>query len=77
MTRMIGERITYRTADGIRVPGTWRHAFIRNGDHYLTDLCVYADGLIDCWGLVTLDEFERKPRSGWVATRLPTPPVPG
>ncbi|MEU3852188.1 NADAR family protein [Streptomyces sp. NPDC029554] len=68
---MIGNRITSRTADGVRVPGTWRHAFIRNGDYYLTDLFIYADGLIDCWGLVTLEEFERKLRSGWVATELP------
>ncbi|MGW1881574.1 NADAR family protein [Streptomyces sp. NPDC001970] len=68
---MIGNRITYRMADGIRVPGTWRHAFIRNGDYHLTDLFIYADGLIDCWGLVTLDEFEEKLRRGWVATELP------
>ncbi|MDQ1022158.1 NADAR family protein [Streptomyces afghaniensis] len=68
---MIGNRITYRTADGVRVPGTWRHAFIRNGDYFLTDLFIYADGLIDCWGLVTLDEFEEKLRRGWVATELP------
>ncbi|AVZ77766.1 DUF1768 domain-containing protein [Streptomyces lunaelactis] len=68
---MIGNRITHRMADGIRVPGTWRHAFIRNGDYHLTDLFIYADGLINCWGLVTLDEFERKLRSGWVATELP------
>lgn len=68
---MIGRRVTHRMADGVRVPGTWRHAFIRNGDYYLTDLLIYADGLIDCWGLVTLDEFERKLRSGWVATELP------
>ncbi|MEV4332018.1 NADAR family protein [Streptomyces sp. NPDC049597] len=68
---MIGRRVTHRTADGVRVPGTWRHAFIRNGDYYLTDLFIYADGLIDCWGLVTLDEFEQKLRSGWVATELP------
>ncbi|MER7406123.1 NADAR family protein [Streptomyces sp. NPDC000070] len=68
---MIGNRITYRTADGVRVPGTWRHAFIRNGDHFLTDLFIYADGLIDCWGLVTLEEFEEKLRRGWVATELP------
>ncbi|MFF5899594.1 NADAR family protein [Streptomyces argenteolus] len=69
---MIGNRITYRTADGVRIPGTWRHTFIRNGGNYfLTDLFVYADGLIDCWGLVTLDEFEGKLRSGWVATDLP------
>ncbi|MFD0023250.1 NADAR family protein [Streptomyces sp. NPDC058382] len=69
---MIGNRITHRTADGIRIPGTWRHAFICNGGtFFLTDLFIYADGLIDCWGLVTLDEFERKLRSGWVATELP------
>ncbi|MEU5593651.1 NADAR family protein [Streptomyces sp. NPDC020298] len=68
---MIGRRITYRTADGKRVPGTWRHAFIRNFDYHLTDLFIYADGLVDCWGLVTLEEFEEKLRSGWVATELP------
>ncbi|MFE3074388.1 NADAR family protein [Streptomyces sp. NPDC059247] len=69
---MIGNRITYRTADGVRIPGTWRHAFICNGGHYfLTDLFIYADGLIDCWGLVTVEEFEEKLRTGWVATSFP------
>ncbi|MFJ8032470.1 MULTISPECIES: NADAR family protein [unclassified Streptomyces] len=68
---MIGKRNTYRVVDGVRIPGTWRHAFIRNGSHFLTDLVIYADGLVDCWGLVTLDEFEEKVRSGWVATTLP------
>ncbi|GJF33450.1 hypothetical protein KNE206_61500 [Kitasatospora sp. NE20-6] len=69
---MIGNRITHRTADGVRIPGTWRHAFIRNGGHYfLTDLFIYADGLVDCWGLVTVEEFEEKLRTGWVATSLP------
>ncbi|MFI9004703.1 NADAR family protein [Streptomyces sp. NPDC053541] len=69
---MIGNRITHRTADGVRIPGTWRHAFICNGGTYfLTDLFIYADGLVDCWELVTLDEFEKKLRSGWVATSLP------
>ncbi|MFF4323506.1 NADAR family protein [Streptomyces sp. NPDC001568] len=69
---MIGNRTTHRTADGVRVPGTWRHAFICNGGSYfLTDLFIYADGLVDCWELVTLDEFEEKLRSGWVATHLP------
>ncbi|WP_406491689.1 hypothetical protein OG936_00440 [Streptomyces sp. NBC_00846] len=32
---------------------------------------IHADGLIDCWGLVTLEEFQEKLRSGWVATSLP------
>ncbi|MDH6711307.1 putative NAD-dependent protein-ADP-ribosyltransferase YbiA (DUF1768 family) [Kitasatospora sp. MAA19] len=69
---MIGNRITHRTADGVRIPGTWRHVFIRNGGHYfLTDLFIYADGLIDCWGLVTVEEFEEKLRTGWVATSFP------
>lgn len=69
---MIGNRTTHRTADGVRVPGTWRHAFICNGGSYfLTDLFIYADGLVDCWELVTLDEFEKKLHSGWVATSLP------
>ncbi|TWF84337.1 NADAR family protein [Streptomyces capillispiralis] len=68
---MIGNRITYRTADGVRVPGTWRHAFLRNFDYHLIDLFIYADGLVDCWGLVTLEEFEKQVRSGRVATELP------
>ncbi|MFJ9644056.1 NADAR family protein [Streptomyces sp. NPDC004244] len=69
---MIGSRITHRTADGVRIPGTWRHAFICNGGSYfLTDLFIYADGLVDCWELVTLEEFEEKLRTGWVATSLP------
>ncbi|MFF4542576.1 NADAR family protein [Streptomyces aureus] len=69
---MPSNRITHRTADGVRIPGTWRHVFIRNGEHYfLTDLFIYADGLIDCWGLVTIEEFEEKLRTGWVATSLP------
>ncbi|MFK4693037.1 putative NAD-dependent protein-ADP-ribosyltransferase YbiA (DUF1768 family) [Streptomyces pristinaespiralis] len=70
--RMIGNRTTHRTADGVRIPGTWRHAFIRNGGQYfLTDLFIFADGIVDCWGFVTLDEFEKKLRSGWVATSFP------
>ncbi|MCM2418952.1 NADAR family protein [Streptomyces sp. RKAG293] len=61
---------TYRHVDGEQIPGITRPAFIRNGSYYLTDLIIYADGLIDCWGLVDLAEFEEKLRSGWVATTL-------
>jgi hypothetical protein len=61
----------WRNVDGERIEGTWRHAFIRNGrDYYLTDLFIYADGMVDYWGLVTLEEFEGKLASGWVATTL-------
>ncbi|MEV6110041.1 NADAR family protein [Streptomyces sp. NPDC051940] len=66
------QRRTWRDVDGERIEGTWRHAFICNGGTYfLTDLVVYADGLIDCWGLVTLEEFAGKLASGWIATELP------
>ncbi|MGW1466353.1 NADAR family protein [Streptomyces sp. NPDC002308] len=63
---------TWRDVDGERIEGTWRHAFIRNGSRYfLTDLLIYADGMVDCWGLETLDGFAGKLASGWVATDLP------
>jgi predicted NAD-dependent protein-ADP-ribosyltransferase YbiA (DUF1768 family) len=64
---------TYRTLDdGERIEGTWRPIFINNGGTYFqTDLKIYADGLIDCWGLVDLDGLRNKVRTGWVATRIP------
>ena len=66
---MVVWRRTWRAVDGERIEGTWRHAFIRNGGTYhLSDLMIYADGMVDCWGLVTLDEFATKLASGWVAT---------
>src|ERR1044071_3791621 len=50
-----------RTAS--RIEGTWRTVFINNGGtHYLTDLKIYADGLIDCWGLVDLDRSDPRGR---------------
>ncbi|MEV4139640.1 NADAR family protein [Dactylosporangium sp. NPDC049742] len=64
-------RRTYRFVDGERIEGTWRPIFIRNGDTYfLTELFVFADGVIDCWGWVDLDGLREKLASGWVATRL-------
>jgi predicted NAD-dependent protein-ADP-ribosyltransferase YbiA (DUF1768 family) len=65
-------RKTYRLIDGEQIEGTTRPIFIRNGDAYfLTDLRVFADGVIDCWGLVDLDGLREKLRTGWVATSLP------
>ncbi|WP_432196616.1 NADAR family protein [Streptomyces sp. bgisy027] len=64
-------RRTWRNVDGEQIEGTWRHAFIRNaGTYFLTDLLIYADGMVDCWDLVTLEEFAGKLASGWVATDL-------
>src|SRR5262245_26724486 len=62
---------TYRMVGDERVEGTWRHVVIHNMQYFLTDLKVYADGLVDCWGLVTLDEFRQKVASGWVTTSVP------
>lgn len=61
-------RRTYRIVDGARVEGTWRPVFIRNGNYYLTDLLIYADGKVDSWGLVDFEEFCAQVNSGWVAT---------
>lgn len=55
-----------------RVEGTWRPIFIHNGGtYYLTDLKIYADGMVDCWELVNLDGFRQKVASGWVAVEVP------
>ncbi|WP_415646383.1 NADAR family protein [Stackebrandtia soli] len=63
---------TYRYVDGARVEGTWQHIFIRNGDTYfLTDMAIYADGTVDCWGLTDLDGLRRHLETGWVATEIP------
>ncbi|HEY9368735.1 NADAR family protein [Streptomyces sp.] len=60
-----------RLVDGERIPGLSRPAFLRNGDHhYLVQLGVYADGLIDCWGLLTLEEFDADVRRGRIVTRF-------
>ena len=62
---------TYRVTDGERIEGTWRPIFINNGGTYcLTDLIIYADGVVDCWGLVSFSTFVEKVRSGWVATQI-------
>jgi hypothetical protein len=60
-----------RIENGIEIPGTWLHAFIHNGDYFLTEICIYKDGKIDCWGLVDLEGFKEKLESGWVVTSLP------
>lgn len=68
---VLRKRRTYRVVDGERIEGTWRPIFIRNGPSYfLTDLLIFADGAINCWGWVDLDGLREKLASGWVATRL-------
>jgi hypothetical protein len=63
--------ITFRIVDDQQVLGAFLTVFIHNGDYHLTKIAVYADGMIDCWGLVDFNEFVRKVRSGWIVTTLP------
>lgn len=46
-------------------------AFIHNKDYYQTDIKVYADGVIDCWGHVDYVGFKKKVEEGWVVTQVP------
>jgi hypothetical protein len=63
--------VTQRLASGEVVPGVYFPAFIHNGDYYLTSIVAYRDGMVECWGLVTFEEFKQKVRAGWVVTSLP------
>jgi hypothetical protein len=63
--------ITFRIVNDKPVLGVFLTAFINNGAYYLTKIGVYADGMIDCWGLVDFEGFIRKAKSGWVVTMLP------
>lgn len=47
-------------------------AFVCDGGVFLpTEIKIYQDGMIDCWGLIPLAEFEEKVAEGWV---VGTPP---
>ncbi len=70
---MASER-TYRIEDGERIEGSWRPIFIKNGDTaFLTALEIYADGMINAWGLVDL--ARRGTRRRCAAPRAPPPLV--
>lgn len=63
---------TYRvTREGERIDGVFAMAFIHNFDYHLTHISIYKDGMVDCWGLVTFEQFKEKVRSGWVVTQPP------
>lgn len=63
--------ITFRIVDDRKIFGVFLTAFISNGTYFLTKIAVFADGMIDCWGLVDFDEFVNKVKSGWIVTSLP------
>lgn len=59
-------RIATRTLKGVSFP-----AIIHNGSYFLSDLYIYEDGVVDCWGGVDLNLFREKVSSGWVKTSIP------
>jgi hypothetical protein len=65
--------VTYRIKNGEHIPGTWLRAFIRNGGYYsVTEVKIYRDGNIDCWGLMDMEEFRRKLLvERWIVLRVP------
>ncbi|MER8182131.1 NADAR family protein [Kitasatospora sp. NPDC094015] len=68
---MAADRRTFRISDGQRIPGTWRPVFVHHaGVHHLTELTVYADGMVDCWGMSTLEEFAERVSYGWVGVSI-------
>lgn len=52
--------------DGLATP-----AFIHNGGYHFISMPVFADGLVDCWGMLDLALFREKLRTGWVVPRVP------
>ena len=56
---------------GQMVRGQLLPAFINNGGYHLTNIAVYADGMIYCWEMVDIEGFIKKLNSRWVVTSLP------
>lgn len=62
----------YRRVGNEVIVGKSLPAFIHNGGiYFLTQVEVYQNGEIECWGYVTFEEFEQKVKKGWVVTSLP------
>lgn len=67
------EGIYRKDKNGETILGKALSVFIHNGDYHLTDLKIFQDGKIDCWGgLIDFEEFKQKVASGWVRTTIPT-----
>src|ERR1051326_8260631 len=59
------------TSGGERIDGVFAMAVIHNFNYPLSHISIYRGGMVDCWGLVTFEEFKQKVRSGWVVTQPP------
>ena len=64
-------RNTYRIENNEIIIGQSLPVFIHNLNYHLAEIHVYKDGKIDCWGLMDLDNFIKKIKSGWIKTSIP------
>ena len=64
-------RNTYRQEDGKIIIGVALPIFIHNVSYHLTEIQIFQDGKIDCWGLVDFDGFIGKLKQGWLQTTIP------
>ncbi|GEM_PF-5917575 len=65
------DKIVYRNDDGQVIKGYKFNVLVKDGDYFLTDLTIYADGLIYCLGLIDLLKLKELLYSGKLALKLP------
>lgn len=61
----------YRTEGDKRIEGKALNMLIHNMTYHYTEVKVYEDGMIDCWGLVDIAGFKKKIKEGWIVTEIP------
>lgn len=61
----------FREVNGQKIEGRSFLVIVNNFNYWLTPLVVFADGMIDCWGLMDRAEFIEKLNSGWIRVSVP------
>lgn len=61
----------YREVEGKIIPEAKFQVIVNNFNYYLVTITVYADGMIDCWGLVSFNTFKEYLATDWVVLDLP------
>ena len=69
---MVSSYKIIREENGKVIKGKALTAFIHNGGtYYLTDIIVFEDAMVECWGLEALEGFKKAVARGWVVTTIP------
>lgn len=61
----------YRVENGNTIYGKSLPIFVHNVSYHLTQLNVYSDGMVECWGLMDLKTFKEKLAKGWFTIKVP------